>query len=185
MTDRGPFIFTNSGRKYHFLDPQPQDIVFSDIAHSLSNLCRYTGQGKFYSVAEHSVHVMNLYALRHHQAPLQELRSALLHDATEAYCGDVSKPLKTLLPAYDTIEERAAQAIAKRFAVDCSTARIKECDLIMLATELPVIINYTVATDGAFAWLPPPCTIEPACLAPEYAKALFLRTAESVGLHAV
>lgn len=155
-----------------------------DIAHALSNIVRYTGHGEFYSVAEHSVYVMELYETLHPRATMQELQSALLHDATEAYCGDVSKPLKTLLPAYDEIESLAEAAIAKRFGVQCSTPQIKECDLIMLATELPQIINYRPAWSDRTG-LPPPANICIPCLSPRDAKALFLRAAERVGLHAV
>lgn len=180
MTDRGNFIYTFTGRKFYFLDPRPEDICLEDIAHALSNLCRYTGHGKFYSVAEHSVHVTNYLALTNTQVSL--LQAALLHDATEAYVGDMSKPLKTLLPAYDEIESRVADAVAKRFGLQ-PDPRIKHADLVMLATELPKIINYTESTGGANDWLSKPwleCDLM--CLAPPYAERMFLNVAAELGL---
>lgn len=70
---------TFSGALYWPMDPRPEDVNILDIAHSLSMQCRYTGHvSKFYSVAEHSVHVSNI-------VPKELAMCGLLHDATEAY----------------------------------------------------------------------------------------------------
>ena len=85
---RGPWLETFSGVHFHPLDPHPEDVRIEDIAHALSNVCRYAGHSRFfYSVAEHSVYVAGLVR--------PELRlAALVHDGGEAYTGDWPRPLK-------------------------------------------------------------------------------------------
>lgn len=124
------WIQTYTGRKFDLLDPQPDMICIEDIAHALSNVCRYTGHCKeFYSVAQHSVYVSGNVAQQH---KLQ----ALLHDATEAYVTDVSRPLKQLLPAYKQIEARVWRVIAARFGLPEELApEVKAADNLLLMTE--------------------------------------------------
>lgn len=125
-----PMILTHSGRSFNLLEPTPAMVEIEDIAHALSNLCRFTGHTKaFYSVAEHSI-------LTSYLVPETYGLEALLHDAAEAYIGDVSSPLKQLLPEYKVIEERIDQAIRRRFCLPGQPAQfIKDADLMMLATE--------------------------------------------------
>lgn len=102
-------ITTVSGRFFDLLAPEDYEYDIEEIAHALSNLCRYTGHvNRFYSVAEHSVLVSRL-------VPSELALCALLHDASEAFIGDVSSPLKKLLPAYGEIEERIQRSIARHF----------------------------------------------------------------------
>lgn len=125
-----PTILTHSGRNFNLLEPDPALIDIEDIAHALSMLCRFTGHtNRFYSVAEHSVrasmHVHSDYALE-----------TLLHDATEAYLGDVSSPLKAQLHEYREIEHRLDCCIRQRFGLPMKQSRqVKQADLSMLATE--------------------------------------------------
>lgn len=87
-------INTFSGIEFDLLNPNPNDIDIEDIAHELSMLCRFNGHCKeFYSVAEHSVYVS--YEIDEEFALI-----GLLHDAAEAYLGDVPTPLKKLLPEF-------------------------------------------------------------------------------------
>ena len=125
-----PTILTHSGISFNLLEPDPDLIEIEDIAHALSHLCRFTGHTKcFYSVAEHSV-LVSLYV------PPQFGLEALLHDAAEAYIGDVSSPLKAQLHEYRNIEFKLDQAIRKRFGLPPKQSPcIKQADLIMLATE--------------------------------------------------
>ncbi len=120
-----------SGGYIDLLSPRPEDIHLIDIAHGLSNLCRFTGHtSKFYSVAQHSV----LVSLLIEDPDLQH--AALLHDAAEAYLGDVSSPLKRLLPEYQLIEKRFEEAIAARFKFTFDDlAKVKRADIRALATE--------------------------------------------------
>lgn len=124
------WINTLSGQHFSFTDTDPATINIEDIAAALSNICRFTGHlPDFYSVAQHSVHVSYLvspeYALE-----------ALLHDASEAYCNDISSPLKAMLPDYRTVEHQVDQFIREKFGLPPGmSAQVKHADLIMLATE--------------------------------------------------
>jgi hypothetical protein len=135
--DRGAWIQTFTGRQFHYADPQPGDIHIEDIAHALSMLCRYAGHcRRFYSVAEHSVLVARCF-----HAP--ELRMAgLLHDATEAYCVDIPRPLKQLLPEYQEYENKLWKVIAAKFGVaDPLPEAVHQIDTRMLMTERPQIFT--------------------------------------------
>lgn len=125
-----PTILTVSGLSFDLLTPYADLIKIEDIAHALSHICRFTGHTRgFYSVAEHSVHVSNL-------VPPEFALEALLHDATEAYIGDVSSPLKALLPDYRAIEAKLDAAVRIRFDLPQEQSPIvKHADLRMLATE--------------------------------------------------
>ena len=124
------WINTLSGQHFSFADTDPDTISIEDIAGALSNLCRFTGHVQdFYSVAQHSVYVSRL-------VPPEMALEALLHDAAEAYCGDVSSPLKALLPDYQSIEYLIDMTIRFKFELPAAmSAQVKRADLIMLATE--------------------------------------------------
>jgi len=126
----GPVIQTQSGIYFNLLNPRPEDVRIEDIAHALANLCRFGGHTRrFYSVAQHSLLVSEL-------APPALAFQALLHDAAEAYCGDVISPLKMCVPGYVTIQKRIEAAIAERFNIPAELpAEIKRADLVALATE--------------------------------------------------
>lgn len=128
-----PTIETASGREFNFLTPSPAMICIEDIAHALSHVCRYTGHCReFYSVAQHSVIVSRLVE---DQEPEHAMR-ALLHDATEAYIGDVSSPLKQLLQDYRYIESGVQAAIDAAFGfTGAPPAVIKWADMTALVTE--------------------------------------------------
>jgi len=127
----GQYMFyTVSNKKVDFLNPDPELIDIHDIAHSLSFQCRFTGHMKtFYSVAEHSMLVADL-------CPKESKLHGLLHDATEAYLGDVSHNLKKLLPFYKTIEKRWEEAISKKFDFSLrDSVLVKKFDNEALAIE--------------------------------------------------
>lgn len=157
-----------SGRRFDLLDPWSSEFDIEDIAHGLANVCRYAGQCRaFYSVAEHSLlvsQIVNRYAFE-----------ALLHDAAEAFIGDITRPLKMLLPDYREIEARIEAAVAERFGLDgAAKATIKEADLRVLAAE-----QQQVMAPGCADWAkeasitPAPVTV--LGLAPDDAKVAFLR----------
>jgi 5'-deoxynucleotidase YfbR-like HD superfamily hydrolase len=135
-SDRGPWIQTYTGRAFYIKDPSPEDIDIEDIGHALSNLCRFTGHARrFYSVAEHSVLVALHVADR--GLPLPAQFAALMHDATEAYLGDVSRPLKHAIAGYKEMEAAVERAVAERFAIDFGRwhEAIKEADNAVLLAE--------------------------------------------------
>ena len=104
-----PWLQTFSGKIFHPLDPNPEEICIEDIAHCLANICRFHGSvNRFYSVAEHSCHISRYcdpkYALE-----------GLMHDASEAYIIDVPSPVKYELPKYKIIEKRIEKVIAQKW----------------------------------------------------------------------
>jgi len=111
--------------------PTPDMICIEDIAAALSKICRFGGHSStFYSVAQHSVIVAAI-------APEYLCREALLHDAAEAYLGDVIKPLKNLLGiAYEELENDFMKAITRKFNLDASKLlEIKQYDKMALEVE--------------------------------------------------
>lgn len=129
----GQWIETVSGVRIEFLDPKPSQIQIKDIAHALSNNCRFTGQcSKFYSVAEHSWHVARMLE----GTPLEVQLGGLLHDASEAYLADIATPVKRELPEYKVIEDNLMTAIAKRYNFEWPMhPAIKHADLMALSNE--------------------------------------------------
>lgn len=131
---RGDWMQTFTGRRFYPLDPRAGDVDPSDIAHALGMICRFGGHlSRFYSVAEHSVLVSRAvdrrYALR-----------GLLHDAGEAYVGDMVRPLKRSMSAYCTAEERVMAAICEKFGIPakapCAEQQaVKTVDLRILLDE--------------------------------------------------
>lgn len=120
-----------SGLLINLKQPTVEMICIDDIASALSKICRFGGHSNdFYSVAQHSVLVAKL-------APEYLCREALLHDAAEAYLGDVIKPLKNLIgSAYEDIEHRFMVAICKKFNLSVDNLyEIKKYDKQALSLE--------------------------------------------------
>lgn len=110
MSNRiGHPMTTYTGRTFWPLDPRPEEVCLEDIAHSLSHMARFNGHTKrFYSVAQHSIHLSAWVAEKH-------ALHALLHDAAEAYVGDIIRPVKHALPEFDAIEKRVLEVILDGF----------------------------------------------------------------------
>jgi uncharacterized protein len=142
MTQRkGNWLQTASGRRYYPLDPRSEDVDIGDIAHALGMQCRFGGHvQRFYSVAEHCVHVASL-------VPLEHGMCGLLHDATEAYIVDVPRPVKVELTNYKQIENLSWLAICRRFGLSPNMpACVKHADEAMLLVEQRELMQ-TVATE--------------------------------------
>lgn len=108
------YIYTCLGRKFDFTSP-PTDFPIEEIARPLSAQCRFNGHCKeHYSVAEHCILAA---AIPSEGLTARERLSILLHDAEEAYCGDMARPLKHLLrgangaSAYEFISDEIRRAI--------------------------------------------------------------------------
>lgn len=152
-------ICTSSGRTFNLLSPYECPILIEDIAHGLSNLCRFTGHTRdFYSVAQHSVWVSRI-------VPPSDALFGLLHDAAEAYIGDVSTPLKHLLPDYRNIEALVEDAVFAAFGLarGAMPASVKEADQVLLATEKRDLLRCPDAAGwaGIVGIAPLDITIEP------------------------
>jgi 5'-deoxynucleotidase YfbR-like HD superfamily hydrolase len=109
----------------------PKTISIYDIAHGLSHTPRFAGQPKhFYSVATHS-------RLMCAMAPLEHKLAALLHDASEAYMGDMPSPFKALMPDFKALEDNLMTAIANKFGFDYPLhPAVKDLDRQMLHIEM-------------------------------------------------
>jgi hypothetical protein len=134
-------IRLRSGAYFDLANPSGP-IAIEDIAGALAKLCRFGGQcRRFYSVAEHSVLcAWQAYTDRH---PLEVCLAVLFHDATEAFCGDMVRPLKTLMPEYKAIEARVASAIGKALGIDFDKHKevIREIDNAMLFAERDILFD--------------------------------------------
>jgi hypothetical protein len=136
MSERkGAWMQTAGGRAYWPLDPRADEVFIDDIAHALGMLCRYGGHClDFYSVAEHSVHVSHL-------VPTEHALVALMHDATEAYCCDVPRPLKKGLANYAEIEQLNWLAICDAFAMDPALPEcVHEADVAICYAERAALL---------------------------------------------
>lgn len=134
------WILTNRGIRFELLAPTADMVHPGDIAFSLARLCRFNGHtSKHYSVAEHCFRAHELVEPEHQLV-------TLLHDATEAYIGDMVRPLKHamreyaasrgVLDVYAQIEHRVWLAICERFDLEPELPdQVKEADMYMLAVE--------------------------------------------------
>ena len=133
-----PLICTFTGKRFNPLDPDPELIDIEDIAHGLSNVCRYGGQCKeFFSVAQHSTLVAA--SILRDNGSWDEAKWGLLHDAPEAYIGDIVAPLKVQeeYTFYREAEDNLMEAIAERFGLVSPMPEIvKKHDLIVRETEM-------------------------------------------------
>lgn len=112
MTEVPQLFQTYTGRLIDFTSIQPEDIDIRDIAHGLAHITRFGGQAQNHiTVGEHSLTVASL-------VPPPYKLTALLHDAAEAYLGDIPKPLKNLLPDYVQIESCLMKIIAGKFGFE-------------------------------------------------------------------
>lgn len=128
--DDGKFN-TLSGTIIDLHYPTSSHIIITDIARALSHICRFGGHvNQFYSVAEHSVIVMQL-------APVDLKPYALLHDAAEAYLGDVIKPLKNVIGSpYDLMEQTFEYRICEKYGLDADLMKhVKPYDKMAIEVE--------------------------------------------------
>lgn len=130
-----PWIETYTGIKMFFLDPQPEMIDINDIAHSLSQQCRFSGHTKrTFSVAEHCIRVASLLYERTKDPKIA--LQGLLHDASEAYLLDVPSPVKQFLGGYMEMEEKLQEVILNKYHAGWPmNAQVKEADTVMLKNE--------------------------------------------------
>lgn len=132
------WIRTNCGIKFHLLDPRPEEIDIQDIAWALSNVCRWGGHTKFfYSVAQHSLFVASL-------APQPYKLTALMHDASEAYLGDLVAPLKhsPVGKIYKQTEHNLMTVIAEKYGLIWPLPDVvHHLDMVALATEAEQLMD--------------------------------------------
>lgn len=132
-------IQTFTGEMFDVFSPDLDKIHMKDISHSLSMLCRYGGHAHaFYSVAEHSLLMSRYFA---DLGNFDLARVALLHDATEAYMGDLVRPLKLQMPTYREAELNLQDFIFDKFGLPPLTPpEIKDADLRICNDEREVLL---------------------------------------------
>jgi hypothetical protein len=135
----GNWIQTYSGIRFYLLDPRAEEVNAYDIAHALSNYCRFTGHTKeFYSVGTHSILCADL--ARKDSMSVKIQLYCLLHDGSEAYLGDIARPLKAMLPNYVEMEDKVQEAVYEAFGLPQPTDEewktVKHYDDFMLANEI-------------------------------------------------
>jgi hypothetical protein len=117
-----------SGRRLDILDPSPLDVELSDIAHGLARVARWNGQtqGDYpFSVAQHSVLVLEIFRVISPEATAREALYALLHDAPEYVMGDIISPFKAAMGGnYKDVENRLLGAVHIRFALPASAPAV-------------------------------------------------------------
>ena len=168
QTNVEPWIMTYSGQHINYLEPDKNSYDIRDIAHALSNICRYTGHcQRFYSVAEHSVRVSLTL-------PYKLTLQGLLHDAVEAYLGDVNTPLKQLLPEYKKLEKSMSASIMKYFGLPTEIAKeVHEADHEVFCREWQALMP-----DKSL--YVPKERREIACFSPQEAENIFLKLFNSL-----
>lgn len=164
-----------SGGYINLSDPDPRKIRISDIATGLGNICRFGGQTRFYSVAEHCIHAASLAS--RDGCSQRECLAVLLHDAAEAYVGDMVKPLKNMVAGvYHEVEQAFEEAIADRFGISIRrhVDVIKKYDRELLIAE-----KFFLQPSDNIAWKGEDnvrrVKVPFACWSPEESRKRFLR----------
>ena len=153
-----------SGPRLDLLDPSPLDIEIEDIAHGLAFVARWNGQtfGEYpYSVAEHSVFVLELYRRLYPKAERKWQLAALLHDAPEYVIGDMISPVKSAVgPGYAEMDKRLTGAIHLRFGLPAAIPsnvkkQIKRADLVCAWFEATQLAGFEAEEANRFFGKPP------------------------------
>lgn len=147
------YYITHSGRRIDIENISADDIFIDDIAHHLTKICRYGGAldlDKHYSVAQHSIMLAKYAKREDYSEHIQRL--LLMHDATEAYLGDIVNGLKRLLPDYKSIEWDVMNIIYDKYDLYTTTYTdmiVKELDTRILLDECLAFMphNYYHFTD--------------------------------------
>ncbi len=148
------WIQSYTGKAVDVFDLQANQVDVIDIAHALSQICRYTGHVReFYSVATHSLAVMKLTELMGHGPDMQLW--ALLHDAGEAYMADIAAPLKRhpIFEGYRKLEAENDRRIRQRFNIgleDSQLTLIRTFDMALLTPERDALMGAPPQDWGKF-----------------------------------
>jgi len=145
---RGPWIQTSpSNVKFHLADPRPDEIHVEDVARHLSGIIRCTGASRF-PVAQHCVVAARMAKRFYPDASPKLPAKMLIHDSPESFYGDVSSPLKSLLPDYRYYEALGTRAFEERFDLGWTDdPLVKEIDRRMMLTERPIYFSKVIPWD--------------------------------------
>ena len=140
----GVYLKTFMGYRVDPLNPEPETITLTDIAHALSLICRANGQGThFYSVAQHCINAAKEAKERGDSVRVQ--LGCLLHDGAEAYLADLIRPVTQFMPKYYEIEDNFLNVIYSKFGLPDLTeeelAEIKDVDDALLDYDLVELLK--------------------------------------------
>jgi len=175
MKKYSSYITTYSGIKFGFVDIDKSLIYIGDIAHALSNICRFGGHTKeFYSVAEHSVLVSR-------NVSKEAAIYGLMHDAGEAYLMDIPRPIKQFAPKLERLEQKLLNAIVEKYNIPINKKiieEVKDADNRILEAEGAVVFQQTPTWWNSEGIDPRNANgelvLSVKCLPPKDAKELFL-----------
>lgn len=176
------FLITRTGIKFDLTKPTPEMVDPYDIAHSLSRIARFNGHtitDGIYTVAQHSCVCMWNCADRALWPYM------LMHDAHEAYVGDISRGVGMLLGGVISLKDKIQRVIHERFGLmwrltDEIAAAVKKMDDAALATELRDLMNYKRGELNPGKPIPR-CLIK-YCHPPLLMTQMFMGEMESLGL---
>ena len=142
---------THAGLAFDLLTPTPAMVRPGDVAHALARVNRFGGHTtRPLSVAQHSLIVAEIMASGLGVANPTLLLQGLVHDAPEAYVGDLPSPLKALLPEYQEIEARVWRACAPRFHVpEALDEAVKQADRLACRAEAHAFLQAAPLDDWA------------------------------------
>jgi 5'-deoxynucleotidase YfbR-like HD superfamily hydrolase len=121
-------VITYSGKLIDIFNITIEDLNIIDISYGLSNIARFSGQVQFYSVARHSIQVANML-------PSHLKLSGLLHDASEAYIGDIISPIKHRMPEYIMVENSIMNTINLKWKIEPDNMLVHQADKEVLHQE--------------------------------------------------
>jgi hypothetical protein len=175
--DADDWFQTFTGRRFPINHPKPELVDIVDIAHALAHICRYGGHcRRFYSVAEHSVMIATYARDVEHRSKAQ-VRHALLHDAAEAYTGDIKRPVKNAVPAIRQAVRKVEAVVAGALGIPIDKPQwLVDLDTRIVADEKTALLGHprdgTLWGHEARGILPLGMTVHG--WVPEHAKAYFL-----------
>ena len=112
------YFITNSGKRIDITNFKESDVCLNDIAHALTKICRFGGSldlNVHYSVAMHSLYLSGYAGKEGYSIDLQ--RYLLMHDASEAYLGDLISGIKVMLPDYQDLQKHVSNIIYNKYNI--------------------------------------------------------------------
>jgi len=143
MERNSNWIQTFKGHKFWPIEPMADDVCLEDVAHALSNICRFGGHSLFfYSVAQHAVFVADIIKDLGYDRDFQFY--GLHHDDSEAYLSDITRPVKAYLENYKAFEMKLEEVIFEHFKIADDDEKyniMKKADNIALVTEAKYLMS--------------------------------------------
>lgn len=165
------WIQTYSGKKFSLVDPQPEDVDIVDVIAALGNVVRFAGHCRgAYTVLQHSVHVCDA-------CPDEFRYDGLMHDAPEAYYGDITRPMKDVLSKlfdgqFSRWTEKIDRVVHYALGIPWPVPRpVKHADCVVLATEARDLMGPLLEL---WRCMPPPLKREIVPLPPQQVYSMFV-----------